>query len=322
MSTSSASLRLGWLLAVPLLLAAALPTPIHAQAPSPTTLADGVHLLSGGPDGNVLVIDGEDARLVVDGWSPDRVDVLLEALDALPGPPLRFVVNTHYHEDHRGLNAPLAARGATLVAHAATRDFMTRTGHIQELGHTMRAAGVDTLPHVVTPGDLSLHLGGRDVELIHLPAAHTGGDLAVHVPDAGIVHTGDVFELGAWPFLDAWHGGSLEGIVAACARIAELAGDDGVVVPGHGPPSDSATVRAYRKVMLGLQRKVAAATADVPEDEEGAQAVLTEFMRSAPTAEWDDRWGGAAGGRRLAAIAWLDATGRWEAPSPVDGEDG
>jgi cyclase len=302
-----------------------LASPASAQAPSPTALAEGVHLLSGGPDGNVLVIDGEDARLVVDGWTPARAEVLLEALDALPGPPLRFVVNTHYHEDHRGLNASLAARGATVVAHAATRDYMTRTGVIQELGYTMHAASPEYLPDVVTVGDLTLHLGGRDVDLIHLPSAHTGGDLAVHVPDAGVLHTGDVFELGAWPFLDVWHGGSLGGIVAACERIADLAGEDGVVVPGHGPPSDAATVRAYREVMLGVQAKVAASLDALPEDDdEAVRAGLDAFMQSAPTAEWDERWGGSAGGRRLAAIAWLDAAELWQPAMtpPAEGEDG
>jgi len=295
-----------------------LPTLALAQDVVPRRLAEGVQLLTGGPDGNVLVVDGEESRLVVDGWSPARVEPLLAALERLPGPPLRFVVNTHFHEDHRGLNTPLAARGATLISHANTRASMSRGVFVQELGQSMHAAPAEALPTLVTSGDLTLHLGGRDVRLLHLPAAHTDGDLAVYIPDADVLLTGDVFELGAWPFLDVWHGGSLDGMLAACDRLAALCGERTQVIPGHGPVSDLQTLRAYREVLAGLLEKVAAASVDVPDDEQGAQQRLSDFLGRAPTAEWDQRWGGAAGGRRLAAIAWLGATGLWEPAAPVD----
>lgn len=271
---------------------------VGAQELAHRTLAPGVQMLSGGPDGNVLVVDGADARLVVDGQAPGRADVVLAAIDELEGPPVRWVVNTHFHEDHRGLNAALAERGATVVSHREARALMQRGETIEDIGWTLTAAPAEALPGLVTAGDLTLHLGGMTVRLLHMPAAHTAGDLAVYVPEADVILAGDVFELGAWPFLDLWHGGTVDGLVAAADRLLEIAGDDTVIVPGHGPPSDRATVARWRDVIVGLRDKVDVAIA--------AGQTYVEFADSAPTRAWDDRWGGAAGGRRLAIFAFVE----------------
>lgn len=165
-----------------------------------------------------------------------QVALLLQALDDLPGPAQRFVINTHHHEDHRGLSAPLAERGAVLLAHEATREAMSRTVFIQELGQAMTAAPHEALPTLVTAGDPTLHLGQRRVELL------------------------------------------------------QLAGPQAVVLPGHGPPSDRATLAAYREVLVGLQQRVAAVLVDLDLGDE-------------------------------AALAFLDAAGAWE-PAQVQQGDG
>lgn len=333
--------------ALPVLLASLLAFAPPADDFAITELAPGVTLLSGGPDGNVLVVDAAGERLVVDGQTPARAERLLEQLDALPGAlgrPLRWVVDTHFHEDHRGLNALLAARGAVVVAHAETRALMLRHEFVEELAWELPAAPAAALPTLLARGDLVLHLGHaaagsgdsgdsgdsggargargasdgftpREVRLLHLPAAHTGGDLAVHLPDADVIHAGDVFELGAWPFLDAWHGGTLAGLVAAADRLLAVAGEHSIIVPGHGPPSDRATLAAYRDVLAGLLAKRDAAIAQGQD--------LQAFVDGRPTAEWDERWGGERGGRRLAAIAALEGAGQLAEPRPlVPGADG
>lgn len=266
-----------------------------------TVLAEGVTLLGGGPDGNVLVVATAAGSLVVDARSPLSAGELLQALEAEATdhdlPPVRWVVNTHYHEDHRGANEALAADGARLVSRSVTREHMLDDRTIDEFGWTLTPAPAAALPGLTLDGPGALHLGGRDVALIPLPPGHTDGDLAVHLTDVDVLHAGDQVEAENYPFLDIWHGGQLPGLIEGVDLLITRCTEDTVVIPGHGRPVDRTWLRDYRAMLADVLAQVRAAL--------DAGTDPTTFLDGAPTARWDERYGTPDAGRRMAALAYL-----------------
>jgi glyoxylase-like metal-dependent hydrolase (beta-lactamase superfamily II) len=274
-------------------------------------LTDRVHVLHGGPDGNVLVLTGTDGLLLVDGQAADKLGAVQEAVSRLSDAPVRFVVNTHYHPDHVGANAAYAEQGATVVSHVHAREDMSRRSVVEEMGWTLEPAPREAWPGLTYRSRMELHLDGETVVLEHLPAAHTGGDTLVHLRDANVLHAGDVYEVEAYPFLDIWHGGTLEGMVAAVDRMLEIAGPGTQVVPGHGPVSTRADLVDYRSMLSTLRERIEAAVA--------AGQSLDEFLATDPTADFSERRGSQAGAVRLATIAFMgQAAAREAAPQGAD----
>ncbi len=257
-----------------------------------------VHVLSGGPDGNVLVLVQEGAALLVDGQAVDKLSAVLSALSTVTDVPVRYVVNTHYHPDHVGANATFAERGATLISHRACREEMGRRSEVAALGWTIEAAPPEALPQLTYEGRLRLRLGEEVVDLHHMPAAHTAGDTVVHLKTANVIHTGDLFEVGGYPFLDIWHGGSLPGLVSAMDRLLELSDEETRFVPGHGPISSRADVVAYREMLAGALLRVQGAI------DAGQHA--QDFLASRPEVDFDYRWGSPKGALRLLTYAFID----------------
>jgi glyoxylase-like metal-dependent hydrolase (beta-lactamase superfamily II) len=265
-------------------------------------LGPGLRMLTGGADGNVLVVSGDDGTLLIDARSPDTAEELIVVVDALDLPPVRWLVNTHFHEDHRGANAHYAGQGALVIAHAEARRLMQVGETVEALGWTLNAASAETLPYMTTTAPMTLHVAGRDLELLPLPPGHTSSDLAVIIESADVIHTGDQFELGSFPFLDIWHGGTLNGLIAGVDQLIELAGEDTVIAPGHGPASNRAKLIAYRNMLVGVSETI--------DDAVDNDFDLPQFIASKPTEPWNDRWGGVQSGQRFAAIAFLEATGQ------------
>lgn len=289
-------------------------------------LTDDVYLIPGSPNvGNMLVVDGGDAGwLLVDTGTGRDLDHLLQGLadvgataragDEAPTDSgdvatpedilaamgrVRWVVNTHWHEDHVGGNELLASRGATVVAQREGRRLMHAAEDMVGLGFEAQHVPAGGLPAVTFERNMTLRLGDQRVVLHHMPAAHTGGDTVVQLPDADVLHVGDLVEIGAWPFLDLWNGGSLAGLIAACDALLELAGDATVLVPGHGAPVGRDELAAYRDVLALLAGRAAEAVA------EGLDA--DAFLARGVFDDIDPRWGGGQGTARFGWLIWEDA---------------
>lgn len=267
----------------PFALLALLALPLHAQqAITHQELRPGVHLFAGYANGNVLAVEHEGSLLLVDAQSAKRVEELDAALRAVTDLPVRWVVNTHYHEDHTGGNAHWRSLGAVTVAHEAVP--------VQARKDTVIAAWNDwhrtPLPAAAMPmetvGD-SLVL--PPAILVHPSAAHTDGDLFVYFPASNVLHLGDVLERGAPPFVDWWAGGTLEGMIAAVDRALAMTDARTIHVPGHGTPTDREGLQRYRQMLVEVRDAVAAAIA-AGEDPAGVAAL-------GPAAAWEDDLGGA-----------------------------
>ncbi len=233
-----------------------------------------VHVLSGFTNGNVLVLDTPEGRLLVDAQSAKRAPALDSALRRLGPAPVRWVVNTHYHEDHTGGNAWFREAGPRVLAQRNVAVQAAKDTTIVE-----REWHRTPLPAAAMPTDLfdetrELVLGGTRVVVRHPRGAHTDGDAIVWLPRENVLHIGDILEVGAPPFIDWWAGGSVDGMLAAIDDVLRWVNDSTAIVPGHGATSSPADLRRYRAMLATVQARVRAGiAAGTPRDSLVGQAV-------------------------------------------------
>jgi glyoxylase-like metal-dependent hydrolase (beta-lactamase superfamily II) len=248
-----------------------------------TELGAGLYMLAGA-GGNLAVSVGDDGVFLVDDEYAALTPKLRAAVSRLSDRPVRFVVNTHWHSDHTGGNQTLGEQGTVIVAHEAVRVRMSSEQFIAGLGRRVPASAPAALPVVTFTEGLRLHLNVHAVNVIHVEKAHTDGDALVHFEDAGVLHMGDVYFCGMYPFIDLSSGGSLDGVIAAVDRGLELADAKTRVIPGHGPLSSRAELGEYRAMLVSVRERVAKAI--------GAGSSSDEIVAGRPTADLDARWGG------------------------------
>ncbi|HEY4187225.1 MAG TPA: MBL fold metallo-hydrolase [Polyangia bacterium] len=280
-----------------LLLAPLLVTPVGAAPPSmgdpakvtlkTTTVAGGVSMIEGAngfAGGNVAVSVGDDGVFLIDDELQPMTAKLKTALAALSPKPVRFVVNTHWHGDHTGGNAALAATGATLVAHENVRKRLSAGQVMTFLGetHTIPPAPPQALPVVTFADDITLYLNGDEIHVMHVGPAHTDGDAIVHFKKANIVHTGDTF-ISGYPVIDAGSGGRFEGFIGAADRTLSLCDDATKIIPGHGPLMTRADLKEWRDMLVTIRDRVKKLLV--------AKKTLEQIKAAKPTAEFDAKWG-------------------------------
>lgn len=206
------------------------------EAIVPVHVAGNLHMLEGS-GGNIGVSAGEDGILIVDDkFEKDepRVRELLKGIN--PG-PLKFVLNTHFHPDHTGGNTGFG-KEAVIIAHENVRE---------RLGADKAK---EALPVVTYEDKISVHFNGEEIELIHLPAGHTDTDSVVYFRGSNVVHMGDLFFSGRFPFIDLGNGGSVQGYLDNVAKVLETLPDDVKLIPGHGPLSSKADLQKFH-TMIG-----------------------------------------------------------------------
>jgi glyoxylase-like metal-dependent hydrolase (beta-lactamase superfamily II) len=209
-----------------------------------TALRGGVHMITGA-GGNIGVLETADGLLMVDDQYAPLAERLQAELDAIAADGPRFVVNTHFHGDHTGGN-PFFGREGTIIAHENVRVRLLDGGE-------MPAAG---LP-VITYGDrIRLHLGDETIDLIHLPEGHTDGDSVVFFRSADVVHLGDHFFNGRFPFVDRGAGGSVDGLITNVTNLLDQLGPETVIIPGHGPLADPDDLRSYLDMLRETRQTV------------------------------------------------------------------
>ena len=245
-------------------------------------VADGLWMLTGA-GGNIGVSAGPDGVFLVDDQYAPLTDKIKAAIATVSDKPVRFVLNTHWHGDHVGGNENLGKAGAVLVAHENVRKRMSKEQFIQLFKMTVPASPAAALPLVTFAESLSFHLNGEDVDAIHVPPAHTDGDVVVFFRKANVIHAGDTLFNGMYPVVDLSSGGSVDGMIGAADRIL-AAGDAATkIIPGHGALATKADVKAFRDML--------AATRDAIQPLVKAGKTLDEVKAAKPTAALDEKWG-------------------------------
>ncbi len=245
-------------------------------------LADTVYMMTGA-GGNLGVSVGEDAVFVIDDQFAPLTPKIQAAIAKLTDKPVKFVLNTHWHFDHTGGNENVGKAGAIIVAHENVRKRLSTEGFIEFLGMKTKPEPKIALPVVTFTRDLSFHLNGDDIEVHHVPRAHTDGDSIVQFRKSNVVHMGDAFFNRLYPFIDTSSGGSVAGVIAAVDRILKVAGDDTKIIPGHGPLGNKADLKAYREMLAAVSGNI--------RSQIGAGRTLEQVIASKPTAKYDEVWG-------------------------------
>ena len=249
-----------------------------------TQLSPGTYMLTGA-GGNIGLSVGDDAVFIVDDQFAPLASKIKAAIARITPRPVQFLLNTHFHFDHTGGNEAFGREGALIVAHDNVRRRLTTEQLIALAGSTSRQAptGKPGLPVVTVAGELTFHVNGDEVNAFHAPRAHTDGDLVVHFRKSDVVHMGDTYFNGFYPFIDVGSGSTAEGVVAAADRVLALAGEKTKIIPGHGSLASKADLQAYRDMLAtAVQRLKAARAGGKSED---------DFRNSKPYADLDERYG-------------------------------
>lgn len=220
--------------------------PDFARAEIRTEKAAGSVYVLYGVGGNIGASAGPDGVLIVDDQFAPLADKIRAALKPLSPGPLRFVLNTHFHFDHTHAN-PVFGREALIVAHANVRRKLS--ADVVVLGQTYKALPKEGLPVVTYDTTLSIHFNGEEVRVVHFPAGHTDGDSIVFFTGSNVIHMGDHFFAGRFPFVDVDNGGSVEGVTRNVAEVIARAPAGVRIIPGHGPLSTVEDLRAYHSML-------------------------------------------------------------------------
>lgn len=264
---------------------AASPTPTASPSATPpsvvsTSLGDKLNLIAG-LGGNIAVLGGADGSLVIDSGLPNRVEQTQGEVSKAG--PLALLVNTHWHFDHTGANEALAKAGARIIAHENCRKRLSTDQYNEPFDRKLPAAPPAALPVVTFTTPTTVHLNGEEIRLVPVPPAHTDTDVIAHFQKADLIHAGDLYFNGGYPFIDYSSAGRLDGLVDAIRKIAGMAGPRTRIIPGHGPlatPEDLKAYLAFLETMLERFRKLKA---------EGK--TVEEVVAAAPAKDFDEKLG-------------------------------
>lgn len=247
-----------------------------------TKLTDSVYMLVGA-GGNIGLSVGEDGAFMIDDQFAGLSEKILAAVAEITDKPIKFLVNTHHHGDHTGGNKNIGKTGTIIVAHENVRKRLTKDQFIKVFNSTTPASSGAALPVVTFTKDITLHINSDKVHIFHVDPAHTDGDSLVHFKKANVLHMGDIFFNGMYPFIDVSSGGSIDGMIKAAERGIKLADNKTKIIPGHGPLATKQNLDGYHKMLIAARDLIK------PLVEQGKSR--DEVIAAKPTATLDEVWG-------------------------------
>ncbi|MGA8223477.1 MAG: MBL fold metallo-hydrolase [Candidatus Acidiferrales bacterium] len=245
-------------------------------------LRDNIYMLYG-PGGNMVALTGPDGKVLVDSSFAPVAPKIQEALAAMGKPPLKILINTHWHFDHTDGNAALHEAGATILAHENTRKRLSTPQDMKALGLHFPASPADALPQQTFTTDFKLYFNGEELSLGYIPPAHTDTDIYIRYEKANVLHMGDIWFNGFYPLIDISTGGSINGMITGSQLGLTLADAETKIVPGHGPVGDKATFTKYHDMLVTVRDRVRA--------QKSAGKSLDEVVAAKPTVDLDAAWG-------------------------------
>ena len=245
-----------------------------------TKVSGNVYMLVGS-GGNIGVSVGPDGILIVDDQFAPLADKIRAALKGIDQGKLRFILNTHWHFDHTGGNAQFGPE-ATIIAHDNVRKRLSTEQKIPFFKSTVPASPKEALPVITFNHSLSVHFNGEDIRAIHYPNGHTDGDSVIFFTTSNVVHLGDDFFSGTFPFVDVDNGGNVVGLAKNIGEIITKLPAGAKLIPGHGPLSTIDDLRLYHRMLLE--------TTDVVRKKVAAKKTLDQIKSEGLSDEWKS-WG-------------------------------
>jgi len=246
-------------------------------------VTDNIYMLSG-QGGNIGLFLGKDGTFVIDDQFAPLTDKILAAIKSVGGDTPRFLINTHFHGDHTGGNENLGNAGTLIVSHDNVRKRLVNGSYIEAFGMNSPPANEVALPVLTFSQDMHFHINNESVNAVHVPSAHTDGDSIIHFKSANVVHAGDVFFNGFYPFIDAANGGSLKGTIDAVDSILAVTDSSSKIIPGHGPLADKSQLQAYHDMLATVYDRL------LKLKNEGVS--VEDAVIQDPLADLESQWGG------------------------------
>ena len=211
-----------------------------------TKVNGNVYMLQGA-GGNIGVSVGSDGILIVDDQYAPLADKIKAALKTLGEGKLKFILNTHWHGDHTGGNAAFSSEGS-IIAHTNVRKRLAEGMNIT--GRTTPPAAKEALPIITFDQSVSVHFNGEEIRALHLPRGHTDGDAVIFFTNSNVVHMGDLFFNGMFPFVDIDSGGDVEGYMKNIGEVLGKLPAGARIIPGHGPLATADDLKKVHDMMM------------------------------------------------------------------------
>jgi len=247
-----------------------------------TQVTPGIYMLEGS-GGNIGLSVGVDGVFMIDDQFAPLTEKIQKAIAAITPQPVKFLINTHWHFDHVGGNENLGKGGAIIVAQNNVRERMLKGQVIEAFAKEVPPAKKVALPVITFDKEVTFHWNSDTIEVIHTASAHTDGDAVIYFKQGNVVHTGDLYFSGMYPFIDASSGGSVAGLLAGISTILARIDDNTRVIPGHGPLSNKAELQAYQDMLKSVYARVKT----LKDQGQSVEAVVA----AKPTAGYDGKWG-------------------------------
>jgi glyoxylase-like metal-dependent hydrolase (beta-lactamase superfamily II) len=251
-------------------------TIIYAQKQDEVTikthkLSDNVYMLVG-QGGNIGISVGDEGVFVIDDQFAPLTPKILEAIKKISDKPINFLVNTHYHGDHTGGNVNMTKEGAKIIAHDNVRKRLVETPKRDGSMNPKEA-----LPIITFNDKMNLYVNNDPVAIFHVDNAHTDGDAMLYFTNSNVLHTGDTYFNGRYPYIDLNSGGSINGYIEAVKKGLILVDDNTKIIPGHGKLSNKTEYVTFLKMLETLRDNIQAEIdKGKTEDEVVANSTLTE----------------------------------------------
>ncbi len=244
-------------------------------------VTDSIYMITG-RGGNVGLFFGEDTTILIDDKFAPLAKPIIASVAEITDSPVEYLLNTHFHGDHTGGNEHFGKTGAIIVAHDNVRKTLSTGGEIKAFNSTFEAKADVGLPSITFNDRMVFHVNNETVSLQHYPSAHTDGDGVIYFEKENVIHAGDIFFNGVYPFVDIGNGGSVQGVISAVEKMLEKANGKTKIIPGHGPLSNRADLEAYLDMLKITLKRVA--------DMKAQGLSRQEVLAKAPTADYDKTW--------------------------------
>ena len=252
-------------------------------------LTDQMYVLFGS-GGNIGILTGPEGVIMIDDQFAGLSEKIAAAIAKSSDKPVTYLLNTHWHGDHTGGNENFAKKGATILAHKNVRKRLSE-GISRSPERVTPPAPEKAMPVVTFSDRLSLHINGENILALHVNHAHTDGDAQIFFQKNNVLHMGDTYFNGRWPFIDLQSGGSIDGYIQALNHALFVIDDETKIIPGHGQISNRKELMTYRDVLATARTRIKKAL------DKGQ--TLEQIQASDVIQEWKDYGGGFINNERF-----------------------
>jgi len=249
---------------------------------TPDQVTEQIYMIVG-KGGNVGIFIGDDGTFLIDDNFAPMTEKIVAAIKSVGGDFPKFLINTHYHGDHTGGNENFGRGGTLIFSHDNVRERLQLGSFINAFDIKAPGIASEGLPVVTFADGISFHLNNDNIHAIHVAEAHTDGDSFIYFKTANVIHSGDIFFNGFFPFIDVNHGGSLKGTIKAVDKILSMTDNNTKIIAGHGPLGDKTQLMEYRQMLGTAYERLRKLKADGKTAQEAAAAK--------PLADLEETWG-------------------------------